>query len=60
MSTKRKLVSKPNEEEISHLEQINEELLESLERCRGLLSACRTKLSIEPEPGASKDPPAAT
>jgi hypothetical protein len=49
----------PNDDEVTHLEQINEELLESLQRCRGLLSACRSRLS-EPEPGESKDPPPAS
>jgi nitrate/nitrite-specific signal transduction histidine kinase len=45
--------------EIAHLQQVNEELTDSLERCRELLTECRSKLAANGnDPLASDDPPA--
>jgi hypothetical protein len=51
-------VSKQDDQkEIAQLEQLNDELTESLERCRGLLFECRSKLAANGnEPGSEEAP----
>ena len=48
-----------SESERAHLERINAELNQSLERCRDLLKTCRTQLaanSNDEEDGADEEP----
>ena len=57
------MLNQNNIQEVAHLEDVNAELTQSLDRCRHLLADCREKLaanSNEPETGAGDEPPAIT